>query len=135
MGEVHPDVAASWDLGGRVVAGELSLAAWPDATPGAFVIPSPLPPVVFDLAFEMEARTPAARLLAAISAAAGPHLERQVVFDVFTGPPLSAGRKSLAVRLTFRHPERTMTDEEMVPIREAIIVAVSEGAGGILRGG
>jgi phenylalanyl-tRNA synthetase beta chain len=57
------------------------------------------------------------------------------VFDVFQGQPLEAGRKSVAVRLTFRHPERTMVDEEMIPIRAAIVAEVRSAVGGILRGG
>ena len=119
----------------RVVAGELDLSLWPEESSEPFVIPSLLPPVVFDLAFDLPADAPGGRVLEAISASAGPHLERQEVFDVFSGAPLPEGRKSLAVRLTFRHPERTMTNEEMVPVRAAIVAAVSDRVGGILRGG
>jgi phenylalanyl-tRNA synthetase beta chain len=135
IGEIHPDVAAAWDLPGRVVAGELSLAAWEDTAPAGFVVPSLLPPVVFDLAFDIAATVPVAHLVDSIRQAGGPHLESLSLFDVFQGPPLEAGRKSAAVRLTFRHPERTMVDEEMIPIRAAIVAHVGAAVGGILRGG
>jgi phenylalanyl-tRNA synthetase beta chain len=135
VGEVHPEVAAAWNLPGRVVAGELSLTAWEETAPLAFVVPSALPPVVFDLAFDLPAAVPVADLVAAIRRGGGPHLEGLVVFDVFAGTPLAPGRKSVALRLTFRHPERTMMDEEMVPIRAAITAEVGSAVGGILRGG
>jgi phenylalanyl-tRNA synthetase beta chain len=57
------------------------------------------------------------------------------LFDVFTGPPLDEGRKSLAMRLTVRDPERTLTDEEVAPLREAVTKAVAERLDGRLRGG
>ena len=57
------------------------------------------------------------------------------VFDVFRGAPLADGRKSLAVRLTFRDPQRTLTDEDLVPVRERITEGVAAALGGRLRGG
>jgi phenylalanyl-tRNA synthetase beta chain len=135
IGEIHPDVVAAWDLPGRVVAGELSLSGWDEVAASDFVAPSLLPPVVFDLAFDVGTTMPVARLEAAIRIAGGPHLENLSVFDVFQGQPLEAGRKSVALRLTFRHPERTMVDEEMIPIRAAIVAEVRSAVGGILRGG
>jgi len=135
VGEIHPDIAAAWGLSGRVAAGELSLSAL-EAAPGRRIaVPSAFPPVVFDLAFDLEGHTPVSGILAAIREAAGPALEDVTVFDVFQGPPLEVGRKSVAVRLTFRHPERTMVDDEMIPVREAIASRVLEQLGGRLRGG
>jgi phenylalanyl-tRNA synthetase beta chain len=70
-----------------------------------------------------------------VRAAGGPTMESVELFDVFTGGPLEEGRKSLAVRLTVRDPERTLTDEEVAPLREAIVAAVTGDLGGRLRGG
>jgi phenylalanyl-tRNA synthetase beta chain len=135
VGEIHPDVAAAWDLTGRVVAGELSMAAFVAARAREFSIPSVFPPVVFDLAFDVDARIPVSRLVEAIRQGAGAELEGAGVFDVFQGAPLEPGRKSVAVRLTFRHPERTMVDDEMIPVRAAIVARVQAETGGRLRGG
>ena len=136
VGELHPDAAAAFGLEGRVAAGEIDLEpllaapeAWQFATPSAF------PPVVFDLAFELEDAVPASSLLAAVEAAAGEGLEHLEIFDLFVGPPLEAGHKSIAVRLTFRAADRTLTDEELVPVREAIVESVAAACGGRLRGG
>ncbi|MDX1690635.1 MAG: phenylalanine--tRNA ligase subunit beta [Acidimicrobiia bacterium] len=136
VGEIHPRVAARFDVTGRVAAGELDLTSVLQRPPHrVFVTPSPYPPVVFDLAFDLPAEVPAADLVRAVRDAGGEHLERAVLFDVFTGPPLEQGRKSLGVRLTYRDPGRTLTDEELGPVRDSIAAAVADHLDGILRSG
>ncbi|NQV05968.1 phenylalanine--tRNA ligase subunit beta, partial [bacterium] len=88
-----------------------------------------------DLAFDVRGDVAAADLREAVAAHAGPELERLVLFDVFSGPPLEEGRKSMAFRLTFRHPERTLTDEELEPVRRSISDHVTITLDGRLRGG
>ena len=61
-------------------------------------------------------------------------LEDRVIFDVFRGDPVPEGRKSIAVRLTLRAPERTMRDEEVAPLRRAIVASVEQATGAALRG-
>jgi len=133
VGEVHPSVAERFDLEGRVIAGEVDVSAF---TPRRreFVAPSAFPPVVFDMAFDVADTVPAGRVVAVVEQAAGALLERSVVFDVFSGPPLAADRTSVAIRLTFRDPGRTLTDEDLVPVRTAITDAVAAEVGGTLRG-
>lgn len=136
VGEVHPAVAARFGLSARVALGDFdleTLLAGPGR--GEFAVPSPYPPVVFDLAYDLPELVPAAGLIKQVRRGAGPFLERAEIFDVFRGPPLAEGRKSLAVRLTFRHPGRTLTDEDLVPVRAAISEAVGASLGGRLRGG
>jgi len=136
VGELHPEVAAAFDLGGRVAVGEIDLGPLLESPPRwRFATPSAFPPMVFDLAFELEEAVAAAPVLATIRAAAGPGLEHLEIFDLFTGPPLAEGHKSIAVRLTFRDPARTLTDEDLVPVREAIAAAVAGEWSGRLRGG
>ena len=84
---------------------------------------------------ETDAEVPAAALLETVREAAASRLERVEVFDVFRGGPLGEGRKSLAIRLTFRDPERTLTDEDLVPVRARITEGVAAALGGRLRGG
>ena len=136
VGEIHPSVSEGFEVVGRVAAGEIDLGALVGARPEhRFVAPSPHPPVVFDLAFDVEAAVPAADLVDVVRGAGGPTVERVRLFDVFTGPPLGEGRKSLGVRLTVRDPARTLTDEDVAPLRERIAAAVADGLGGRLRGG
>ena len=55
------------------------------------------------------------------------------VFDVYTGEQVGAGRRSLALALSFRASDRTLTDEDVAPVRERIVAALGE-LGGELRG-
>jgi len=136
VGEIHPSVAARFDVSGRVAAGEIDLEVLLGSSPaGGFRVPSPFPPVVFDLAFDLDDAVPAADLIGAIEEAGGATLESVELFDVFTGQPLDEGRKSLAVRLTIRDPGRTLTDREVAPLRDAIVGTVAERLQGRLRGG
>ena len=136
VGELHPAVAARFGLTGRVALGDFDLEALLAARPAPqFAAPSAYPPVVFDLAFDLAEEVPAADLLDRVREAAGPLLERAVLFDLFRGGPLGEGRKSLAVRLTFRDPRRTLTDGDLVPVRERITEGVAAALGGRLRGG
>jgi phenylalanyl-tRNA synthetase beta chain len=55
------------------------------------------------------------------------------VFDVYEGEQVGAGRRSLALALSFRALDRTLTDEDVAPARERIVAALGE-LGGELRG-
>jgi phenylalanyl-tRNA synthetase beta chain len=131
LGELHPAVAAEWDLG--AVAGfELDLDV---VLPHAVVAPhyedlTSYPSVRQDLAFWMPAERTAAELVATIREAGGALLHRVDVFDVFA----REGQTSLALRLEFRAPDRTLTDEEVAERRAAIVDAVADRLGGRLRG-
>jgi phenylalanyl-tRNA synthetase beta chain len=134
IGEIHPAVSERFGIAGRVAGGELDLDALvPERM--RFEIPSQFPPVVFDLAFDVATETAASSIVDTIEEAAGELLERVLIFDVFSGAPLEPGRTSVAFRLTFRAPDRTLTDEELVPVREAIASLVATRLSGRLRGG
>jgi phenylalanyl-tRNA synthetase beta chain len=133
MGEVHPGVTTAFGVEGRVVAGEVDLAAFEPRFAG-FTVPSAFPPVVFDLAYDLAGEVTAGELTSVVRGAGGPLLERLTIFDVFSGAPLGTGRKSIAMRLAFRDQDRTLTDEDLVPVRAGITEAVSRELGGRLRG-
>jgi phenylalanyl-tRNA synthetase beta chain len=91
------------------------------------------PPLRQDLAVVLPAEVPAAQALAAVRAAAGKLLADAHVFDVYSGPQVGEGRRSLALALAFRASDRTLSDEEVAPLREQIVAALAE-LGGELRG-
>jgi phenylalanyl-tRNA synthetase beta chain len=93
------------------------------------------PPVRRDLAFIVEASVPAGRVRAALEAAAGGLLGSVLLFDVFEGPPLPEGAKSLAFSVDFRAPDRTLTDEEADGAVAAIVERLSSEVGARLRSG
>ena len=59
--------------------------------------------------------------------------EQKTVFDLYRGEQVGEGRKSLALRLEFRAPDRTLTDEDVAQRREKIVAALGEQVGGELR--
>jgi phenylalanyl-tRNA synthetase beta chain len=74
-------------------------------------------------------------VLATIRRAGTPLLARAEVFDVYRDPErLGEGNLSLAVRLTYRAPDRTLTDQEVAERRGAIIATLSQELGARLRG-
>ena len=114
VGELHPRVAASLDLPGRVVIAEFEVAVLDRPGRGApwFRDISPFPPVRRDLAFTVDVATPAGAVRSAILDAAGGLADAVELFDVFTGGPVPEGRKSLAFSVDFRASDRTLTNEE-----------------------
>ena len=135
LGELHPSVAAEWDLDG--VAGfELDfgvLAGAANAVPRYEDLTS-FPEVRQDIAVVVAEDVPAARVLDAIRGAGGALLTGAEVFDVYRGAQVGEGRASLAIRLEFRAPDRTLTDEEVAQRRGKIVAALREQVGGELRG-
>lgn len=133
VGELHPAAAEHYELGGRVAVGEIDLAPILRGRPApALMTPSTFPPVEFDLAFACE-RTLEAAALVAVTREAGHDLVASAqVFDEYVG--LADGRKSLAVRYVLRAPDHTLTNEEVAPVRQAMIDAASD-MGAELRGG
>jgi phenylalanyl-tRNA synthetase beta chain len=91
------------------------------------------PAVKQDLAFAVDDDVAAGALVAEAREAVGPELYEIVPFDVYHGEQVGPGRKSIAFRVEFRSPERTLTDEEAAGLRQKIIDAFRERFGAELR--
>ena len=134
VGEVHPMVAAEWDLERTAVfaidAGKLAAVA-PEVV--AFRTFASVPSLRQDLAVVLPEEVAAAQVLASVEKAGGEMLDDVSVFDVYTGPQVGEGRRSLALALSFRAEDRTLTDEDVAPAREKIVAALGD-LGGELRG-
>jgi phenylalanyl-tRNA synthetase beta chain len=130
IGELHPLLAARWDLQ-RSAVFELDLDLVVRASPPTTrFLPFPsTPPIRRDLAVTLPEALPADQALATIRNAAGELLERARVFDVYTGEQVGPGRRSLAIALTFQAPDRTLTEEEIAPLWERIGTALAEIGG------
>jgi phenylalanyl-tRNA synthetase beta chain len=135
VGEIHPSVSEAFGLSDRVVAAEFDLdELLMERSPWQYEPPSVFPPVVFDLAFAVDDEVAASAVIAAVREGACGLLEFVDVFDVFEGESIGEGRKSIAVRIHLRAPDRTLTDEEVSPVRKAISDRVCDATGGELRG-
>ncbi len=82
------------------------------------------PAAEFDLALLVPESVKAADVERVIRVAAGELLERLVAFDVYEGPGVESGHRSVAWRLTLRHPERTLRDKEIEGRRAKILSAL-----------
>ena len=137
LGEIHPRVAEALDVPGRIAAAELEVNKL--MRHAARTVESNdvtrFPPVRRDLSFVLDEQIPHAAVESAIREAGGDLVATCVLFDVHTGPPLPAGKKSLAYSVEFRDPSRTLDREETDEAVERIRVRVANALGGELRGG
>jgi phenylalanyl-tRNA synthetase beta chain len=135
VGELHPKVVAALGLPPRTVAGELDVDVLEAAT-GTPVQAQPLsayPPALTDVALVVEEAVPAAEVEEALRAGAGERLESVALFDLYRGDQVGEGRKSLAYRLVFRAPDRTLTTDEVSGLRDAAARRAAEAVGAVQR--
>jgi len=134
LGELHPLVAKEWDLE-RTAAFAIDLGKLAAVAPevAAFKAFGAFPVLRQDLAVILPQNVSARELLHLVRKAAGDMLGQAEVFDVYSGAQVGEGRRSLALALSFRSLERTLTDEDVAPVRAKILRAVAE-IGGELRG-
>ena len=102
--------------------------------PRAFAAVSRFPASAVDLAFVVDDAVPAGDVLATLRATAGDLAEDVQLFDVFRSDAIGAGRVSLAFTVSFRSPDRTLTDDEVAERRQALIDAVVRAHHAELRG-
>jgi phenylalanyl-tRNA synthetase beta chain len=135
LGEVHPLVARAFDLTKPTISAELDLDAVLAAVGGVPLFEDLLsfPAVEQDLALVVERTVLAADVVAAVRAAGGSLLRSVRVFDVYEGPQVGEGKKSLALRLVFRSEERTLSEAEINDERQGMLTALAESLGATLR--
>jgi phenylalanyl-tRNA synthetase beta chain len=136
FGELSPSVAEQWDLADhRVCAGEIDLRAVLELQPervGEISVPKFLP-VEQDFAIVVDEPMAAAEVESALRSGAGPLATRIVLFDIYRGPQIGEGKKSLAYRVTFTAPDRALTDAELTKVRSRIERAIAQQVSGSLR--
>jgi phenylalanyl-tRNA synthetase beta chain len=134
FGEVRPSVARAFDLEAAVVGG-LSLDPLFEVAPTDLkVVDLPTqPPVLRDIAIALAEDVAAGDVTSTMREAGAPLLESIELVDVYRGAQVGEGRKSLAFRLTFRAPDRTLTAAEADAARDTIARAVAERHGGDVR--
>jgi phenylalanyl-tRNA synthetase beta chain len=135
MGEVHPDCVRRNDLSGRVYAWEMELdSLLESARIERTYCPLPrCPAVERDLAVVLAKDIPAARVHEIICREGGEWLESASLFDVYEGAQVPAGCRSLAYSLSYRAADRTLTDEEINPLQEAVVAGLARELDAKLR--
>ncbi len=135
VGQVHPSVAESFEIDTEVFTAVLSVPSMyaiynseRDYTP----LPQH-PSIERDLALICEEETEAGAICKAIHKYAGKSLEEVYAFDVYKGKGIEEGKKSVAVRLVLRVPDKTMTDSEAENAVVKILTGLKNELGIVLR--
>lgn len=136
FGELHPLVKERYDFGAApVLAAEFDLRALLAASPAVYEVESisPFPPVIEDIAVIVDETLPAGQVAEVIRRSGGKLLRRAQLFDIYRGEKIGAGKKSLAYRLTYQAPDRTLTDTEAAQVRNKIVRRLEQELGARLR--
>ncbi|HSH09970.1 MAG TPA: hypothetical protein VK995_06250, partial [Oceanipulchritudo sp.] len=129
FGLLNVGMTRHWDIESPVLAGAIYFFPEFLQKPRARQTYQPFshfPPAIRDLAVVVPANLPAGKVEKAILDAAAKHavesvtLESVSVFDIYKGPGLPEGHVSIACKLLFRHPDRTLTDKEVNAIFQSI---------------
>ncbi len=135
LGQIHPQVAKNYGVDTELYCAELSFEAlW--ALKGGTPVFRPLPrfpAVTRDIAVVCDLRTPVGELARCIRESGGKYLEELALFDVYAGERVAAGKKSVAFSLTMRAEDQTLTDEHAEETLSAILAALAERFGAVIR--
>ncbi len=132
-GQLHPAVIERSGLPKGVCAVELDLSAIPVVEPLPAPAVSPFPAVFQDVSLVVADDVGAQSVVDAVRDGAGDLLEDVRIFDVYTGPQIGEGNKSLALALRFRAPDRTLTEDEASAARDAAVEVAAARVGAVQR--
>lgn len=138
FGELHPRILKAIDAEGPMLAFELSLDAIPEPkrkgvkTKAALDL-SALMPLKRDFAFVVAAETPAGDLIRPILGADKALIADARVFDVYQGPGVPDGQKSVAIEVVVQPREKTLTEGEIEGLSGRIVAAAEKAVGAKLR--
>ena len=133
LGELHPRIAKAFDLPRAPILFELDLAA---LVAGRLPVARPvskLPMVRRDLAVVVPDTVPAQEVVSALEAAKPPHVDTIRLFDVYRGPGIDPGRKSLAILVLMQDTERTLTDVDIDATMAELLRILAVRFGATLR--
>jgi phenylalanyl-tRNA synthetase beta chain len=137
FGEIHPRVAAAFDLKGPVAAFEIFLDAIPEAKAKGKTRPpleaSHFPAVERDFAFVLDSAVTAEAVVRAAKGADRQLIEKVAVFDLYEGKGITEGKKSMAISVRLRPKDKTLTEDAIEAIAGKIVAAVTKATGGTLR--
>ena len=135
FGEVHPEVAANYGIGAPTYVAQLDFDAMFEARIEV-VEYTPLPKypaLERDFSFVCDEETPVAQLESCMKRAGGAMLESVRLFDIYRGPQIGEGKKSVSFAAMLRAAERTLTAEEADGAVKKILKRLEAECGAVLR--
>ena len=135
LGQIHPTVCANYGVDTALYCAELSFEALMRFQgPEREYVPLPkFPSVARDIAVVCDASIPVATLENCISRGARGLLKEVELFDIYTGAPIPAGKKSVAFNLTLRSDERSLTAAEADEDVKSVLELLQKELGAVLR--
>jgi len=138
FGEVHPRVLKTLDVSGPLVAMEIVLDSLPEPKAKPTKAKPPLERIDLqavqrDFAFVAARDVKAADVLRAVQAADRKLIAGAEIFDLYEGPGVPEGYKSLAVSVVLQPRDKTLTDVEIDAVAEKIVAQVTKATGASLR--
>ena len=133
VGLIDPGVQHNLDIKIPIFLFELKLDALITKSVSRMGVLSRYPEVRRDIAIIVDQGVKAADIQASVEKTADDSLQNLKLFDVYQGKGIESNRKSLALGLTFQHPSRTLTDEEINSFIDEIVVALESEFGARLR--
>jgi phenylalanyl-tRNA synthetase beta chain len=137
VGRLHPSISKNFDLLSEPILVELDLVAIAALAAGGghpIQVPSPYPPIRRDLSLTVPVTTTVEELLTLFESSQTPFLESIEIFDRYTGSQVGEGNQSLGFRLTYRSAEKTLTEDEIVPIHRNLLEKLNQDLGATQRG-
>jgi len=139
FGEFHPKTLETLDVSGQLSGFEVFVDALPEPKKKATktrppLVLSPFQIVRRDFAFIVDRSVEAAAILRAAAGADKKLITGVKVFDLFEGPSLGEGKKSVAIEVAIQPQARTLTDDDLDTLSKAIVANVTKSTGGTLRG-
>ena len=135
IGQIHPLVAEGYGISGEVYVAELDFTGLQSALAPERVFHSlpKFPTVSRDLALVCDEAMTVGMLEACIKKAGGKLLRSIQLFDIYRGPGIAPGRKSVAFSLELRADDRTLTDEDTAGVTNAVLEKLKNDLGVTLR--
>ena len=135
IGQIHPLVAEGYGISGEVYVAELDFTGLQSALAPERVFHSlpKFPTVSRDLALVCDEAMTVGMLEACIKKAGGKLLRSIQLFDIYRGPGIAPGRKSVAFSLELRADDRTLTDEDTTGVTNAVLEKLKNDLGVTLR--
>jgi phenylalanyl-tRNA synthetase beta chain len=133
LGELHPQVAKAINLSGTAFLFELEIDSAFGSKPSQFNKISKFPSVRRDLAIVVDESVPLAVLQENVTVSASGLLSELRVFDVYRGPGIETGRKSIALGLILQDSSRTLTDVDADAVVTAVITRLRDKLSATIR--
>ena len=136
LGEIHPQVLENYKLPQKPLgAAILDLEAVIKEVDDLYAVDAipDQPPVLEDLALVVKEDIPAQDVQKMIEQTGGKLLREVRLFDIYYGDQVGEGKKSLAYSLVYQDPEKTLTDKEVLSIRNKIVKRLEKELGAQLR--